>query len=229
MKKGKGNYDASLTFLYERCIKDWWPALDAGRQVFHYKKGEIIFKEGDPVTGVYFMLDGVVKVHKHWADDKELIVRFARQQDIIGHRGLSTNSNVYPISATVLADCTICFIDMALFRSTFAVNDRFAYDFMMFMADELLLSEQRMRDLAHMQVKARTAKALLALEKKFGVNEGGYIAFTISRQDLASYIGTVYETVYKLLAEFSEAGAIKTDGKDIAITHPAKLEAIATG
>lgn len=203
--------------------------MDAGRQVFHYKKGEIIFKEGDPVTGVYFMLDGVVKVHKHWADDKELIVRFARQQDIIGHRGLSTNSNVYPISATVLADCTICFIDMALFRSTFAVNDRFAYDFMMFMADELLLSEQRMRDLAHMQVKARTAKALLALEKKFGVNEGGYIAFTISRQDLASYIGTVYETVYKLLAEFSEAGAIKTDGKDIAITHPAKLEAIAAG
>ncbi len=98
--------------------------------------------------------------------------------------------------------------------------------FLMFMADELQLSEQRMRDLAHMQVKGRVAKALLAIERKFGVNNEGFIAFAISRQDIASYTGTAYETVYKLLMEFTESGFIKTDGKEIAIINKKALETV---
>ena len=98
------------------------------------------------------------------------------------------------------------------------------YDFMMFYADELQLSEQRMRDFVHMQVKGRVAKALLTLEKKFGVNEKGFIAFTVTRQDIAAYTGTTYETVYKLMLEFTETGIIKTNGKDIAIINTADLE-----
>ncbi|MBX3256030.1 MAG: Crp/Fnr family transcriptional regulator [Chitinophagaceae bacterium] len=226
MKKEKGNFDASGTFLYRHCLKEWWPALDAHRQVFRYKKGEIIFKEGDVVQGVFFMIDGVVKVHKQWTDDKELIIRFARQLDIIGHRGLSTHDHTYPIGATVLADAVVCFITMDFFRSTLAVNPGFAYEFLMFMADELQLSEQRMRDLAHMQVKGRVAKALLSIEKKFSVDKDSFIAFTLSRQDIASYTGTTYETVYKLLAEFSEAGFIKTNGKDIALLNREGLIAL---
>lgn len=226
MKKEKRDFDAGSTFLYQRCLKEWWPALDAHRQVFRYKKGEIIFKEGDVVQGVFFMVDGVVKVHKQWTDDKELIIRFARQSDIIGHRGLSTHNHTYPISATVLADAAVCFIAIDFFRSTLAVNQGFAYDFLMFMADELQLSEQRMRDLAHMQVKGRVAKALLSIEKKFGVDKDGFIAFTFNRQDIASYTGTTYETVYKLLVDFSEAGFIKTNGKDIALLNRAGLTAL---
>ncbi|HEX5025561.1 MAG TPA: Crp/Fnr family transcriptional regulator [Agriterribacter sp.] len=218
MKKEKGNFDASQSFLYSKCMREWWPALDAHRQILHYKKGETIFTEGARVDGVFFMLKGVVKVHKHWTDDKELIVRFAKEQDILGHRGLSTHSLIYPITATVLENTTVCFVEMPFFRATLAVNAGFTYDFMMFMADELYLSEQRMRDLAHMQVKGRVAKALLSIAQKFGINDDGFIAFTVSRQDIAAYTGAAYETVYKILMEFSEAGFIETEAKDIAIT-----------
>lgn len=226
MKKEKGDFDASQTFLYQRCIKEWWPALDAHRQILHYKKGEDIFKEGDKVEGVFFMVEGVVKVHKRWTEDKELIIRFAKQLDIIGHRGLASVTDIYPITATALMNTTVCFIDSNFFRSTLAVNPGFSYAFLMFMADELQLSEQRMRDLAHMQVKGRVAKALLAIERKFGVSNEGFIAFAISRQDIASYTGTAYETVYKLLMEFTESGFIKTDGKEIAIINKKALEMV---
>lgn len=227
MKIEKGSFDAGDTFLYQRCLPEWRPALDAHRRIIHYKKGETIFSEGDTVEGVFFMVTGVVKVHKHWADDKELIIRFARQQDIIGHRGLSSGRQLYPISATVLADATVCFITTAFFRSTLTVNSAFAYDFLMFMADELQLSEQRMRDLAHMQVRGRVAKALLSIEKKFNSNEDGYISFPVSRQDIASYTGAAYETVYKLLTEFTEAAYIQTDGKHIMLKDKKNLEAMA--
>jgi len=96
----------------------------------------------------------------------------------------------------------------------------------MFLADELQLSEQWMRDFVHMQVKGRMAKALLTLEKKLGVNENGFIAFTVSRQDIAAYTGTAYETVYKLMMEFAEAGFIKTSGKDIALIDEAGLRSL---
>ncbi len=75
-----------------------------------------------------------------------------------------------------------------------------------------------MRDLAHNKVKGVLQK-LYWLLKKFGVNEEGFISFAISRRDIASYTGTAYETVYKLLMEFTESGFIKTDGKDIAILN----------
>ena len=219
MKLQKGPYDASSCFIYQKCIKEWWPALDTNRRIQHYKKGELLYKEGDQVEGVYFMVKGLVKVHKHWTEDKELIIRFAREQDILGHRGLSSLNEPYPITATALSEATVCFIPMDFFRVSLTVNTGFLYEFMMFLADELRLSEQRMRDLAHMQVKGRTARALLMLEKKFGTDKDGFIGFTISRQDLAAYVGTAYETVYRLLLEFSEEGLIKTDGKNIGLLN----------
>lgn len=219
MKIEKGHYDATKSFVYRKCLQEWWPALDTNRKIMHYKKGETLFKEGDTVEGVFFMLHGVVKVHKHWTDDKELIIRFAAEDDILGHRGLSTHSRTYPITATALSDATILFLTLDFFRVSLAVNAGFLYDFMMFLADELLLSEQRMRNLAHMQVKGRVARALLVLVDKFGKNEEGFIRFAITRQDIAAYTGAAYETVYRLLTEFVELKYIKAEGKNIAILN----------
>jgi CRP-like cAMP-binding protein len=217
MKKIKATFDKQPQFVYTRCMTEWWPALDAQKQIAQFKKGELIFKEEEPVRGMYFVIEGVVKVHKHWIDEKELIIRFAKENDIIGHRGLSTHSDVYPISATTLTNSIVCFLDLAFFHSTLKVNPNFMFDFMMFFADELRLSEQRMRDLAHMPVKERVMKTLLAIEKKFGVNDEGFINFELSRQDIAAYTGAAYETVYKLLAEFTNSGVIKTEGKKIGL------------
>ena len=148
----KENHDRQPAFLYTRCMPEWWPALDAHKKILKINKGGIVFHEGDPVQGVYFMIEGVVKVHKHWGDEKELILRFAKEQDIIGHRGLSTQSKDYPISATALTRVKVCFFELAFFIATLKVNPGCLFDFMMFFADELRLSEQRMRDLAHLPV-----------------------------------------------------------------------------
>ncbi|MDP4131900.1 MAG: Crp/Fnr family transcriptional regulator [Bacteroidota bacterium] len=223
MKKEKDRYDRQPAFLYERCMPAWWPALDTQKKITTIRKGDAIFSEGDEVKGVYFMIGGVVKVHKHWGEDKELILRFARQRDILGHRGLSTHSAAYPVSATALSTTRVCFLDLAFFHSTLHVNPGFLFDFMMFFADELQLSEQRMRDLAHMTVRNRLAKTLLYLADHFGIDEEGYVGFPMSRQDIASFTGAAYETVYKILAEFCASGIIRTDGKKIAILDAGRL------
>ncbi|HWZ02091.1 MAG TPA: Crp/Fnr family transcriptional regulator, partial [Mucilaginibacter sp.] len=186
------------------------------------KRGEVIFNEGDEVKGVYFVYDGVVKVHKKWGPDKELIIRFASKGAIFGHRGLGGN-NLYPISATALEDGVICFVDIDFFESTLKVNTDFTYNLMMFLASELQESEKKMRNLAHMSVKGRVAQALISLRDQFGKKEDGSINIELSRQDLASYAGATYETVFRVLNEMLKENLIKTSGKKIIINNREKL------
>ncbi len=69
-----------------------------------------------------------------------------------------------------------------------------------------------MRDLAHMEVKGRIAGALMDMNNKFGTNRDGYIAIGLSRQDIASYAGTTYETLFKLFNELIKEKIINTSG-----------------
>ncbi|MEO6851766.1 MAG: Crp/Fnr family transcriptional regulator, partial [Mucilaginibacter sp.] len=108
----------------------------SNKKNFKVKKGEVIFNEGDAVTGIYFVYSGNVKVYKKWDDDKELILRFAKEGAILGHRGLGKNQR-YPISAAALEPAVVCYMDMDFFEATLKVNTDFTYQLLMFFADEL--------------------------------------------------------------------------------------------
>lgn len=209
-------------FMCKTLLGEWLPALAAHKTNFVVKKGEVVFSEGDNVSGVYFVVSGNLKIHKKWGD-KELIVRFAKSGAIFGHRGIGTKL-VYPVSATALEACLVCYIDIDFFNTTLKVNSEFAYSLMMFFADELQESERKMRNLAHMPVKGRVAQALLSLKEKFGVNEAGFIDIELMRQDLASYAGATYETVFRIINDLLQDGLIKVSGKGIAIIDQVRLE-----
>jgi CRP-like cAMP-binding protein len=221
MKKNKQDCDKSC-FMCRLCLPEWKAAINANRKVVHFKKGQQVFTEGEPVEGMFFVLSGTVKVHKQWGDDKELILRIAAKGDIVGHRGIGADT-IYPASGTALEAVSVCYIDLAFFTATLKVNHEFLYQLMMFFAAELKVSERKMRNLAHMSVKGRLAQAMLSLKEKFGLDEQGALNITLSRQDLASYIGTTYETVFRTINEMTEENILKTDGKSISIVNAARL------
>ena len=74
-----------------------------------------------------------------------------------------------------------------------------------------------------MPVRGRLAQALVALEEKFGKTEEGFINIRLSRQDIASYVGSTYETIFRLMSEFVQEGLIEVSGKDILIKDSKKL------
>jgi len=226
MKKNKHECDLQSCFMCRLCLKEWKPAISASKRNFHYDKGEIIFREGEKVNGIYFVYTGSIKVHKKWGEDKEIIIRFAKAGGIFGHRGLSDNA-VYPISATALEPVTVCYIDRDFLMTTLKVNHDFMHELMMFLVQELAISERNMRNLAHMPVKGRLAQALLTLSETFGINENKFINFNVSRQDLASFAGTTYETIFRTMNELVSEGIIKVDQKSVAIIDPGKLSQFA--
>ena len=105
-------------FLCQHCMIEWRPLIGLNKETRMIKKGKAVFKEGDPVEGIYFMYQGWVKIHKEWTHPKELIVRFAGPGDIIGHRGLGDKKN-YPVSATALEDSTVCFVPEEFLETCF--------------------------------------------------------------------------------------------------------------
>lgn len=222
MAVSKEKCELQQCYLCQRCLKDWMPAIASHRVNLKFKKGEVLFRQGEIIKGIHFIYRGLVKVHTHWNDDKELILRFATNGEIAGHRGLGGDP-YYPVTATALEPTMVCFISLDFFNTSLTVNPGFTIHLLNFFAEELKESEKRMRNLAHMPVKGRLANALLSLKKKFGEDPAGHISIVLSRQDLAFYTGATYETVFRTLTELVNDGIIATNGKQISILNEKTL------
>ncbi|HEY4287216.1 MAG TPA: Crp/Fnr family transcriptional regulator [Puia sp.] len=217
-------FSCNLTdcFLCRHSIPEWKEVIALKKTTLHIKRGKQLFAEGEKVKGIFFIYSGSVKVHKQWINDKDLILRFAKAGDIVGHRGLG-GSGGYPIAATAMEDTEVCFIDNEFLEATLKTNISFTYKLMYVYASELTNAERRMRNLVHMEVKGRIADALLEIALFFGLTKDNYIAVTITRQDIASYAGTTYETIFKFFTELIRESIIFTSGKSIRIDDPDKL------
>lgn len=218
----RSNCDLSACFFCQGCSTEWLELTKLKKQTFLFKKNEQLLTEGTAVTGIYFILSGTVKVHKQWGENKELIIRFAKQGDVLGIRGFG--DTLYRISATTLEETIACFVPEEHLQASLRINPVLSYKLIQFYATELNNAERRMSDLAHRDVKGRIAETLLMLQDTFGEGKDQFIQITLSRQDIAAYAGTTYETVFKIFTEWIASGWIKTDGKRVRIKGKKELQ-----
>lgn len=210
--------DLTRCFLCRNCLPEWKELIALKKRTLAVKKGKMLFREGEKVEGIFFLYSGAVKIHAPWGDGREMIFRFARGGEIAGHRGL-WGAALYPISATALEDTTACFVPNEFLEASLKANPTLSYMLMHFYAGELQKAEKRMRDLTSMEVKGRIANALLDIEDIFGQDSEGRITMHLTRQDIAAYAGTTYETVFKLFNEWIAEGVIVTVGKEIKLVQ----------
>lgn len=193
------------------------------KSCFAYKKGQLIFHEGGKPTGLYCINTGKIKIAKLGSDGKEQIVRLAKPGDLIGYRALMADSN-YSASAVAFEDAVICFIPRSQFLELISQNVEFASGLMKLISNALGEAEERMVQMAYKPVRERLAEALLLLQKTYQEREeGDQFTISISREDLASIVGTAKETTIRLLSEFKEEGLITAKGSSITILDHERL------
>lgn len=197
--------------------------LSATKSCFIYKKGQLIFHEGGKPSGLYCIHEGKIKIAKMGSDGKEQIVRLAKPGDVIGYRALMADTN-YSASAVALEDAVICFIPRSQFMELISSNVDFASGLMKLLSNALGEAEERMVQMAYKPVRERLAEALLLLQKTYQQREGeDKFTISISREDLASIVGTAKETTIRLLSDFKDEQLIATKGSSITIIDPEKL------
>ncbi len=185
------------------------------------KKSQQFIMEGAPIHGLYFIYKGRAKVTKTGIEGREQIVRFANDGDIVGHRGFGTEKT-YPIGATALEDITLCTFTSDTLFNVLHKAPAFTFDVLLFYADELNKSENRVRKFAQMSVREKVIDGLLYLSNKFG-QTNKYINIILSRRDIADFAGTTEEQVIRIISSLKKEKLIVTEGKKIGIANPKRV------
>lgn len=186
----------------------------------NYKKGQTIFYQGNPPFGLYCIGHGKIKITKMGNDGKETIVRLATNGDVLGHRSLFSNE-VYTATATAIEDTSICFIDKSFILKTLQDQPSIALNLIQKLSKEMGAAEAMSAAMFQKNVRERLAELLLTFSKSYGIKEGNRIKLDIklTREELASMIGTASETVIRFITEFKDEGLIEQEGKTIYIKN----------
>ena len=196
-----------------------------------YKKGQVIFYEGNHAYGLYCIFAGRVKLFKSGVDGKQQILRIAGPGDLLGYRSLFSDEP-YAANAEVLEDATICCIDKDAFFPLLSKNPDLALNIIKKLSRELRFAERLATSMAQHSVRERMAELLLILQESYGkpVNPNGKgvrINLALSRRELGEMIGITEETAIRLLSEFKQDGMIDVKEREITVLNPKALLDIA--
>lgn len=215
-------------FVKKFCSSEWISTLGKAKYTFVQKKGQYVFFEGNPVFGIYFIKEGKVKVTSSGSKNKEQIVRLANAGHILGHRGFG--GDFYPVSAVAMEETTLCFFENKILYDAFMENPKFTYGLMMFYSQELRKAEVRMKHLTQMNVREKTADALLFLMDTFGIDKPTQtLNVVVSREEISEIAGTSVGQIIHNLSDLEKEKIIAKKGKLIQILDEGKLKSIVSG
>lgn len=208
---------------FRHLTKDEVDVLSYIKNCNTYKKGEIIYNEGNRVTGVYCISSGIVKHYKTGSDGKEQIIRFSKKGDIFGFRALLTGDSACTTSK-VIENSSVCFIPATHFLKLINENSGFSMSVMKLSCTELGHANQYILDIAQKNVRERLAEILLLLNDSFGINKEGELNIFLTREELAGLVGTATESVIRLLSEFKKDKLIDLNKRKIKLLNIQKLK-----
>ncbi|SFU43766.1 CRP/FNR family transcriptional regulator, anaerobic regulatory protein [Clostridium sp. DSM 8431] len=189
--------------------------VDVLKKIDHrqYKKGDVIFNEGDNSKTLYFMSSGKIKLYKYTTDGKEQIINVLSDGEFFGEFSILKNTN-YRVNARAITDCKICTLTSNEIRDIIAKKPEVSISIMESLAERLSEAESLARSLATNDVEARLAYLLTSLINKYGVDkkDGIEITLPINREDMANYIGVTRETISRKLKKFEHEDIIKIVG-----------------
>ena len=190
-----------------------------------FKKGQLVYHEGSTPIGAYFVQQGKVKISRLGSLGKQKIVKIVVHPELLTFSDLFSRRK-YCTSAEALEDTYLLFVSKDDFWKILENHHEIASYLLCRLAHDINKIEENITDLAYKPVRGRLANAILTLDLDFnGKNETTH-SICLTRTDLAGYVGTVKETVNRLLSEFREERIISTSGSRINIHDLNRLSKI---
>ena len=184
-----------------------------------YAKGSLLFAEGSPVAGIYFLHQGRIKLFRDEADGKEIIFKISCDGDIIGQRCFFSRTH-YGMTAKMIEDSKITFVDKDLLHHFLQQNTNISHDIIKLLGMELEESDNKVSSLMRKNVGERLAEFfLITLENFCDLNDPNRINLHLTREEMASSIGTSPETITRYITQFKDKGYIAEKDQSIYILN----------
>lgn len=190
-----------------------------------FKKGRLIFSDGDEGKGFYLVATGLVKIFKVSPDGKEQILHIFGPGEPFGEVPVFTGRH-FPASAEAISESRILFFPRTAFVDLIAANPSLALNMLAVLSMRLRQFTVQIENLSLKEVPARLAAYLLYLADE--QKRGDLVRLGISKAHLASLLGTIPETLSRIFSKMSGQGLIEVGGRRIRLLDPGGLAALAT-
>jgi CRP-like cAMP-binding protein len=200
--------------------------LSRDRKVKSIGKKEMIYHEGDELRTVFFLNKGKVRTFKMNNDGKEFVTGLHSAGDFLGYMSVLEGGRVGE-SAETLEDCELALIPREEMLALMYKDRDVSMRFIKMLTREVKEKEERLLDLAYSSVRQRVAQALLRLRERYAEGDSSRLGVRISREDLATIVGTATESLIRTLSDLKDDGLIRMDGREILIGDPRRLEQLA--
>ena len=180
-------------------------------------KGDHIFRGGDDAKAIYVVSRGSVKSYMLMENGEEQVLNFYMPGDVFGLDAMGGNCHVS--STIALETTTVCKLPLA------GLQDRvLGQGFLNMIAENLLRDHNLMLMLARKDADGRLASFLVDMSKRIEKhaytpedNSVKVIKLTMTRQDIANYLGLAIETVSRALRRFQDSGMLDVTRRKVKI------------
>lgn len=200
--------------------------ISAGSHVTELDKGEILFHQGDPVRGFFFVLRGQMQLSVSTADGAEKVVEIVTVRESFGEAVVFEGLR-YPVTATALVDTTLLAVSSKAVLDLLDRDPSFARRLLANMAVRL---RRLIRDVEAYSLRSSIQRVVGFLLAEAAVNgEGGagerVVTLPTRKHVLASRLNIAPETLSRVLRDLSDDGLISVAGRRITLHDVARLEA----
>ncbi len=174
--------------------------------------GELIFSEGDPGNGFYVTAEGMVKIYKLSSEGKEQILHMFGPGEPFGEVPVFSGQS-FPASAETVKNSKLLFFPRKAFVDLIVHNPSLAMNMLAVLSARLRHFTVQVENLSLKEVPARLAGYLRLLAQEQENSEAVFLK--ISKGQLASFLGTIPETLSRMLKKMSDQGLIEVQGRKI--------------
>jgi CRP/FNR family transcriptional regulator len=192
----------------------------------HFSREQRIFSEGDEGSGLYVVAAGQVKIFKMSPAGKEQILHIFDPGNPFGEIAVFAGES-FPANAEAFTDCTVLYFPRHGFIECVRKDPSLAFNMLAVLSRRLRKFAALIEDLSLKEVPGRLAAHLLYLSREKG--DADEVKLEVSKSQLASLLGTIPETLSRILAKMNKQGLIRVNGSTITLLDPDGLEELAEG
>lgn len=171
----------------------------------HYRKGEIINKQGTFISHILFLKDGYAKLYKETDKTTDIILDIIPPGELIGLSALY-GDNISQFSVSALTDANICTIDRNLIEDLVKKNGEFAAQVIKTINHQNQMFYTKMVSISQKQMHGRVADALLYLSEHVFKSEK--FNLPLSRKELAEFTGMSTMSFVRTLKDMQKSGIV---------------------
>lgn len=193
------------------------------------KKGEFLFRQGDPFTSVFAVRAGALKTFSLSDSGEEQITGFHLPSELVGMSGMDSES--YPVSAQALESTSACEMPFERLEELALQVPQLRRQLMRVMSREIRDDQQMMLLLSKKNADERIAAFLVNLSARYRARgfSANQFRLPMSRNELGNHLGLAVETVSRVFTRFQQNGLIEAEGKEVTILNSMELCALAGG